>query len=178
MKTIKIESISQIPFEYKNTPIEQLIKYHNKLSVFNEHDKADIIVGMCMDYRKNLNIPKNFAYVVRTGGANIKGSEFYLSYVIAIANIKHIVLLAHDYCGMVDLDANKEDFINGMCKNAGWNKEQARKHFEDNIDKAEIVNEIDFVLSEAKRISDMYPNVMVAPLFYSLADDMLHVISK
>ena len=34
---------------------------------------------MCMDNRKQLRLPDNFAYILRTGGGNIRYSEFKIS---------------------------------------------------------------------------------------------------
>jgi carbonic anhydrase len=97
-KITKINTIGDIPKLYLNTPIEKLIKYHNFNIPYDNYDKAEILIGMCIDNRKQLNIPNNFAYIIRTGGANLKYSEFKVSYDIAIGNVKHIVLIAHNNC--------------------------------------------------------------------------------
>ena len=39
---------------------------------------------MCMDNRKHLHIPDNFAFIIRSGGANLRYSEFKVSYAIAV----------------------------------------------------------------------------------------------
>jgi carbonic anhydrase len=42
----------------------------------------------------------------------------------------------------------------------------------------EIGNEIDFVLSEAKRLRTRYPKVQVAPLLYKVEDNLLYQINE
>lgn len=176
MEIVKITNEKQIPVQYVNTPIGELIKYHNLSKHFKEYKEAQLLIGMCMDNRKYLRIPENFAYIIRTGGANLRFCEFKASYAIAIGGVKYIALIAHDKCGMVNLMGKREDFIEGLCKNAGWDKSRAEEHFMNYAPMFEIDNEIEFVVNEAKRLQDKYPLVTVVPLFYSLKDNMLNVI--
>ncbi|HEM48734.1 MAG TPA: carbonic anhydrase, partial [Caldithrix sp.] len=69
---------------YQNTPIGRLLEYHNLDRPDDKYDTAELLIGMCMDHRKKLNIPDNFAYIIRSGGANLRYSEFKISYAIAI----------------------------------------------------------------------------------------------
>lgn len=131
-----------------------------------------------MDNRKFLHIPENFAYILRSGGANLRYSEFKVSYAIAIGKVRHIALLAHNNCGMVNLFAKKDFFVNGLVEAAGWEKEWAEEHFMHFSPMFEIGNEIDFVLSEAKRLRLRYPKIMVAPLYYSVDDNLLYHIKE
>ena len=70
-----ILSEKDIPEHLLNTPIAELLKYHNLSSGFKEYEKAEIAIVMCMDNRKQLNIPNKFAYILRTAGARITGNE-------------------------------------------------------------------------------------------------------
>lgn len=42
----------------------------------------------------------------------------------------------------------------------------------------EIGNEVDFVLSEAKRLRLRYPKIIVAPLLYKVEDNRLYLIRE
>ena len=77
---IKIDRIECIPEEYKNTPIGELLAYHNLGKTYQQYQQAQLLIGMCMDNRKHLSIPDNFAYIIRSGGANLRYSEFRVSY--------------------------------------------------------------------------------------------------
>lgn len=175
MRLIKITSEKQIPEDIVNTPVGLLLKYHNLLNDFDAYSSAQILVGMCMDNRKQLRIPENFAYIIRTGGANLRYSEFKVSYAIAIGEVKQIALIAHDNCGMVNLVSKREQFIEGLERNAGWTSERAQEHFMNYAPLFEIDNEIDFVVNEAKRLSHKY-SISAVPLYYSVEDNMLSMI--
>lgn len=172
---ISRDSISE---EYLGTPIESLLGYHNLKCPFKTYKHAEMLIGMCMDYRKHLNIPDNFAYILRTGGGNLRYSEFKLSYAIAIGGIKAIALIGHDNCGMVNLMSKKEKFVQGLVENAGWTQERAEDHFTHFVPMFEIGNEVDFVISEAQRLRLRYPKILVAPMFYGMADRQLYLLKE
>ena len=110
-RLILVQSEKDIFSDYSGTPIEKLFEYHNLNKEFTSYDKAELLVGMCMDNRKQLHIPNNFAFILRSGGANFRNNEFKVSYAIAIGGIKAFALIGHNKCGMVNLIARKENFI-------------------------------------------------------------------
>lgn len=169
-----VNSISDIYPEYRNTPIGLLLEYHNLNRPYETYDAAQLLIGMCMDNRKHLHIPDNYAYIIRAGGANLRYSEFKVSYAIAVGKVQHIALIGHNNCGMVNLSARKAQFIEGLAENAGWDREWAEEHFMHFAPMFEIGNEVDFVLSEAKRLRLRYPKVQIAPLMYMVEDNKLY----
>ena len=175
---IDINKTEDIFEEYRSTPIGLLLEYHNLSRPFEQYNKAKMLIGMCMDNRKSLRIPDNFAFIIRAGGANLKYSEFKVSYAIAIGEIQYIVLLSHNNCGMVNLNSRKDLFIRGLVEKAGWNYEKAEEHFNQFEPKFEIGNEIDFVLSEAKRLRLQYPKITVAPMHYNVDNNRLNLIRE
>ena len=78
-RLIKIENITDIPAQYRQTPIGLLLEYHNLGRPFETCAQAQLLIGMCMDNRKHLNIPDNFAFIIRAGGVNLRYSEFKIS---------------------------------------------------------------------------------------------------
>ncbi|MBF0386189.1 MAG: carbonic anhydrase, partial [Candidatus Omnitrophica bacterium] len=150
-KIIPIIKKKDIPREYRGSPIALLLEYHNLGRPFGSHLQAELLIGMCMDNRKHLHIPDNFAFIIRSGGANLRYSEFKVSYAIGVGKVSHIALIAHNHCGMVNLISRKEEFINGLIKRAGWAKEAAEEHFMNLAFMHEIGNEIDFIISEKDR---------------------------
>ncbi len=177
-RLIHVSTKEDILPEYRETPIEQLLEYHNFHRPFDSYSKAQLLVGMCMDHRKTLRIPDNFAYILRSGGGNLRYSEFKVSYAIAISGVKAIALLGHNNCGMVNLYSRKEKFIKGLVENAGWDEKFASEHFMNFAPMYEIGNEIDFVLSEVVRLRSRYPKILVAPLFFNLEDNQLYLIKE
>jgi carbonic anhydrase len=177
-RLIPIKSEEDIPAELNNTPAGLLIKYHNFHYPFEDYKKAELLIGMCMDNRKHLRIPENFAFIIRTGGANLRYSEFKVSYAISVGDVKHIALLGHNNCGMVHLVDRKEIFINGLQENAGWDKQTAEEHFMHYAPLFEIDNEIDFALSEADRLRKRYPKIAVTPFMYKVEDNLIYGIKE
>jgi carbonic anhydrase len=173
-----IKSKDDIYPEYQNTPIGLLLEYHNLHRELDNYSQAQMLVGMCMDNRKHLRIPDNFAYIIRTGGANLRYSEFKVSYAIAVGDVRYLALIGHTNCGMVNLVSKKEQFINGLVEKAGWNREWAEEHFMHFSPMFEIGNEIDFVLSEAKRLRLRYPKITIAPMLYKVEDNRLYLINE
>ncbi len=173
---IPIQSESDIPPYYRETPIGQLLQYHNLDRPFESYQQAQLLVGMCMDHRKHLHIPDNFSYIIRSGGANMRYSEFKVSYAIAVGGVQHIALIGHTNCGMVNLISRREQFVRGMVDNAGWEQERAEEHFMNLAPMYEIDNEVDFVVSEAFRLRRRYPRVVVAPMLYKVEDNLLYLV--
>jgi len=177
-KIISVEKKKDIPPQYRNTPIGLLLEYHNLDRPFDVHPEAKLLIGMCMDNRKHLHMPDNFAFIIRSGGANLRYSEFKVSYAIGVGKVRHIALIAHNHCGMVNLVSRKEEFIKGLIKTAGWSKEAAEEQFMNLAPMHEIGNEIEFVMSEAERLGKKYPKVKVAPLYYRVEDNRLYCIRQ
>lgn len=177
-KMISVNSVEDILPAYKNTPVGLLLEYHNLGRPFEDYNNASILVGMCMDNRKMLKIPENFAYIIRTAGGNLRYSEFKSSYAIAVGGVRSIALIGHSNCGMVNIFSKQEAFVQGLVENAGWTREWAEQHFMHFSPMYEIGNEIDFVISEAKRIRLRYPGIQVAPLYYKVEDNQLYQLQE
>ena len=175
---IKIEKTEDIFPKYRNTPIGDLLEYHNLDKELDSYTEAQLLIGMCMDNRKHLHIPENFAYIIRSGGANLRYSEFKISYAISVGNVRHIALLGHNNCGMVNLISRRQLFIDGLVNKAGWTKERAEEHFMNFAPMFEIGNEIEFTTSEANRLRLKYPKITVAPMFYNVDDNKIYIIDE
>lgn len=63
-------------------------------------------------------------------------------------------------------------------ENAGWEKSKAEERFMSYAPMVEIGNEIDFVLSEAKRLRRRYPKVLIAPMLYKVEDARIYLIEE
>jgi carbonic anhydrase len=160
------------------TPIGKLLEYHDLGRTFDTYTSAELLIGMCMDNRKHLTIPDNFSFIIRSGGANLRYSEFKVSYAISVGGVRHIAIIGHTNCGMVNLVARRELFIEGLVKGAGWDRAHAEVHFDHYAPLSEIGNEIDFVLSEAKRLRVEYPSITVAPMIYRVEDNRIYLVRE
>lgn len=177
-RLVSISNRADIFPRYRDSPIGLLLEYHNLNRPAEVYAQAQLLIGMCMDNRKHLQMPDNFAYIIRAGGANLRYSEFKVSYAIAIGGVSCIALIGHNQCGMVNLMARKDAFIQGLVQNAGWEPAWAEDHFMHFSPMFEIGNEIDFILSEAKRLRLRYPRIQIAPMLYRVEDNRLYLIRE
>ncbi len=177
-RLVPVKTKEAIPSEYRGTAIESLFDFHNLSHPYPKYTNPELLVGMCMDNRKHLRIPDNFAFIIRTGGANLRYSEFKVSFALAVGGVRSIALIGHNKCGMVHVMGKRDAFIEGLVSGAGWSKEQAEEHFHQYAPMFEIGNEIDFVLSEVRRLRDRYPKIKIAPMVYRLEDNLLYLIRE
>lgn len=174
---IPVTQRSDIPAEHRNSPIGLFLEYHNLGRPFDEtYTTAQLLIGMCMDSRKHLRIPDNFAFIIRSGGANLRYSDFKVSYAIGVGRARAIALVGHTTCGMCGLHNRREQFIEGLVENAGWDRQRAEDHFNAFAPIFEIGNEIDFVKEEAARLNRRYPKIPVLPMMYKLEDNRLYLV--
>jgi len=160
--------------EYRDTPVGLLLEYHNLGRALGSVTTPRLLIGMCMDSRKSLRIPNDFAFVLRTAGANMRDNEFRISYAIAVGGVRTIVLIAHTDCGMARLGERRDQIIQGLVNAAGWDEAQAVRHYQESAPKFGIRDEVEFVLQEAERLRAIYPKITIVPLLYRVEDDLLY----
>lgn len=171
---LPVNYVEDILPEYANTPVGLLLEYHNLGRAKGSWAAPQLLIGMCMDSRKSLSIPNDFAFVLRTAGANMRDNEFRISYAIAVGGVRTMVLIAHTDCGMARLGERRDQFIRGLMDAAGWDESQAVKHFEESAPKFGFRDEVEFVLREADRLRAIYPRITIVPLLYRVEDDLLY----
>ena len=171
---IPVNYLDDILPEYRGTPVGLLLEFHNLGRAPSAMSAPQMLIGMCMDSRKSLRIPNDFAFVLRTAGANMRDNEFRISYAIAVGGVRTIALIAHTDCGMARLEQRRDQFIQGLIDAAGWDEARAVKHFEDSVPRFGMRDEVEFVLREAERLRAIYPRITVAPFLYKLEDDLLY----
>jgi carbonic anhydrase len=139
---------------------------------------AKLIIATCMDHRITLKLPDKFAFIIRTGGANIQYSHFHISYALAVGNISHIALIGHTDCGMVNLEDRKQQFIEGLSLNTGWDKKEAITHFEKDAPEFEVGDVIQFTIRQKEQLETQYLDIQVAPILYKVEDNRLYLIQE
>ena len=167
---------SDILAAYRESPVGRLLEYHNLGRPF-EPEAPRLLIGMCMDSRKALRVPPDFAFVLRTAGANMRDNEFRISYAIAIGGVRTLVLIAHTDCGMTRVAGLHDEFVSGLVDNAGWTVADAERLYAEGVPKFGITDEVAFVMQEADRIQALYPRLVVAPLLYRVEDDLLYQLA-
>lgn len=167
---------TDLPMIYHDTAIADLLAYHNRGAPHQEYTQAKLLVGMCMDHRKRLRIPENFAYIIRSAGTNLRALQFQISFAIAVRGVRDIAIIGHDQCGMSDLSAQREELIAGLVNGVGWEQDVAEQHFDEFAPRFEIGDPVEFTRAQARHLRQQYPTLTVAALLYRLDDGMLHCI--
>ena len=175
---IPVHHLDDILSAYRDTPIGLLLAYHNLGRSLDPFSNAQLLIGTCMDFRVQLRIPERFAFVMRTGGANLRQNEFQIAYAFTVGGVKSIALIGHTDCGMVNLNDRRTQYIQGLVEITGWGIELAEEHFLKHSPLNEIVNEAAFIVSEAKRLRSLFPKVVCAPLLYQVEDQLLYLIGE
>jgi carbonic anhydrase len=176
-RLLAVESPTDIPADLLGTPAGRLLEYHNLGRRRKTYERPELLIGMCMDHRKQLRLPEQFAYILRTGGADLRQSEFKVSFAIAVGGVRWIALIGHTECGMTGLSARRPDFVAGLVE-AGWERAAAERHFDHFAPLFEIGDPIDFVAAEARRLAARYPGVGVTPLIYRVEDGRLYLVPR
>ena len=164
---------------YRGTAIEQLLRYHNLGAPLPETTgHARMLIAMCMDHRKDLVIPGEFAYVLRSAGGNLRDSEFEVSYAIGVGGVSTVAVLAHTDCGMAHVTRMRSVFIRGLTERGGWTADAAGAHFDRYAERYQIGDPVSFACDEAERLRRLYPTVLIAPMLYDVETDRLLQIEE
>ena len=163
---------------YQGTPIAAWLRYHNLGEGPHAYDSPQLLIVTCIDYRIHLQLPKQFAYVLRLAGANLRHREFDLACVLAFAGIRHVCLVGHTDCAMESLKDKREVFASGLQRVGGWSKTRAELQFDLCAPRLNLPNVIDFILFEGAWLERRFPGILVAPLIYDVKDGALYQIVR
>lgn len=167
-----------IPEHYRETPFESLFMYHNlNYSPAVSYNMPEMLILTCIDHRITLNLPYNFCYMVRNGGAKMDNVAFSIAFAVAVAKIKAIALIGHRDCRMRNIEKHCREFIRGLeCQ--GWKKHKAEKFFKKMQPLFIIKNVADSLKADAARLRRLYPKVAIVPLYYSEKDRKLYLVKE
>ncbi len=163
--------------QWRDTAIGDLLRYHNLAAPHRAYARAELLIGMCMDNRKHMRMPDNFAFILRTGGARLDRVQFKISFAIAVGGVRAVAVFGHDDCGMITIRDRREEFVSGLVS-LGWMRVDAEVHFDDNVEKFAIDDPVKSTLVQVRRLRERFPTLPVAPLFYSVKDGRLYQVSE
>ena len=159
---------------YQQTPVADLLRLHNLDCPRRIYTRPALLIATCMDYRIQLHLPDKFAFVLRLAGANLYQREFDLACALALAGLRHVCLIGHTQCAMVDLTAKRPTFVAGLARAGGWDPTEAGAYFESQIAHFHVADISRFVYQQALRLRTRYPGVLIAPLLLRLEDGLLY----
>ena len=166
--------------KYAGTPIEDLLLFHNEREVGPpSFEKPRLIVSLCMDQRISLHLPKGFAYSLRTPGSRLQGLEFALSYAIAMGGVRALAVIGHTDCAMTKVNDLKERFVKQLDDwHNGWDAQDSLRHFDQWAPVFYIKDMKEHLRSQVKWVSQIFPDLLVAPLIYHIEDHRLHLLEE
>jgi len=176
VRLLRVTKFEDVPLFLRTTPIETLLKCQNMGEIDgNQSQDPDLVIGMCIDYRKSLALPQNCAYVIRRTGANMEGSEFSIALALS-SGIEYMALIAHNHCVMSDPHVKRGSFIASLTGNHGWSEDQAASFFDQHASSREIDDAIDFSIKEARRLSNLFCGLKVVPMLFMLEDNLIYLV--
>jgi carbonic anhydrase len=175
---IGVRQFNDIPGALQNTTFGRLLAYHNLGHAFQHHDRPEMLIIMCMDYRESLRLPDNFAYVIRVAGARVRQRDFNVSFAIGVGGVSSVAVIGHTDCGMVNVGAKEEAFVGGLMERGGWDSETAHSHFSSSAEIYEIGSETESVIAGAERLRQIYKKIMAVPFVYRVEDRLLYLPAR
>jgi SulP family sulfate permease len=177
-RLIKVNSMADIPARFHNTPISDLLRAQNMYDIGYEISPGPIlIIGMCIDHRKQLHLPKNGAYIIRSPGANMKDQEFSIALALS-AGITYMALLVHNKCLMSKPQERKELLKRILVQEHAWDGDYVDKAFDEFVSSKQIGDPISFGTHEAARLQNLFKGLTVVPLLYDIYSDKLFIINE
>lgn len=171
-----VDAPADVPEEWRGTPVGRLLAFHELDEPLEPPDRPQLLVATCMDHRVTLRMPRDFAYVLRTGGANLAGRDFEVSFAVGVGGVRAVAVVGHSDCGMAGVTDRREPFVRGLVEGAGWEPSDADEHFADRAPRHAIDDPIDFTLVQVERLRRKYPELLVAALHYRVEDRRLYRI--
>lgn len=173
---LSISSKKDIPIWLQNSPIAQLLMMHNLEIPQQITNSPEMLIVTCMDYRINLKIPDNFAFIIRTAGAHITNQTFPIAFALSTNTVKAIALIGHTDCKMVNITSRKKSFIDGITTALGWNKQKAEQLFNANAPHFAIEDEVMFIKQQTDHLRTIFTNTLIVPLLYNNNDHKLYLL--
>jgi len=168
-----IDTPEDIPTNWIGTPIADLIGSHNFGTEIKVTGEPRMLISTCIEFRYRPAVPSQYAYVIRRASGRLIGSEFSLVYALS-RGVKHVVLIAHNDCGMTQVSLHKPAMIAALV-DQGWDAERAEEFVSMHAGRYHIEDEVDSLKREFYRLKRLFKNVEIAPLFVSLSSNRLHI---
>ncbi len=163
-----------IPLEWRNSPIEALIRSENMGQPIAETvGQPQLLIATCIEFRYALPIPRMYAYVIRRASGRLVGSEFSMAYILA-KGVQHLALIGHNDCGMTKVAENRVPMIAALIAQ-GWAPDRAEDFINAQAARHSMADELDGLKREYIRLRRIFKKLVIAPLFVDLADTRLFV---
>lgn len=172
-KLFEIRFSADIPKRWAGTPIEAFIQSQNFGYPLQPQPDPQCLIASCIEFRFALAVPAMYAYVIRSAGGRLIGSEFAVGYVLS-RGVKFILLIAHNDCGMTKIAHHGPGIVEAFVAQ-GWDRARAEEYVASHAGRFAIKDELEGLEQEYHRLKRLLKNVHVAPLFLNLSDKHVHI---
>lgn len=177
-RLLAVDTLDDLPAEYEGSPVARLLAAHNLAAALEPSGGPELLVATCMDHRVSLRMPPDFAYVLRTGGADLGGRDFEVSFAAGVGGVGAVAVVGHSDCGMAGVTGRRAAFVEGLSDRAGRDAGEAAAEFDACAPRREIGDPISFTLEQTGRLRRQYPGILVAPLHYRVEDRRLYLVGE
>ncbi len=159
------------------TPNQKLLEHHNKSIPPQSYDSPELLVITCIDYRIDLQVPKKFAFIVRTAGADPRIVESNIAFVIS-SGIKSVALIGHTKCAMSNEPQTRASFSEGYHSTDLQDKDSGdiNEYFNDKILPSMFQDLNKNLTDNRDYLQSMYPEVDVRAMIYDVDSHDLSLI--
>lgn len=171
---IGVTTEEQIPQELRDTPVGDLLRFHNLGAPLPDVTHASLLVGTCMDNRIQLRLPPRWAFLLRSAGADLRAATFDIAAAVALRGVHAIAVVTHTDCAMAYAGKNRPAFVDGLVS-TGWTRADAESLFETHAEERAIEDPVTFAFAEADRVRARFPGVLIVPLVYRVEDHRLYL---
>ncbi|MBX9693476.1 MAG: hypothetical protein K2Z81_13895 [Cyanobacteria bacterium] len=170
---ISIESKLDIPAEWQNTPIENLIMAQNFGWPIQSTGRPELLIATCIEFRYALPVPRMYAYVIRRASGRVIGSEFSVGYTLA-NGVKYLAIIGHNDCGMSKVYDKAPGVVDALLEQ-GWQRSDAETYIQKQLARHAISDELIALRDEYIRLRQIFRKLIIAPLFVCLHDSRLYI---
>jgi len=166
----------QVLEPYRNTPIAQLLAAQNLGRTIAEPAGPSMVIITCMDHRVMLNVPRRWAFQLRTAGAAVEPVLDNIAFAVAVAGIETIAVIGHTDCAMTRAAEARGQFLDRLVESQQWTAGEAGKAYEHLLSTCAIDDPVAATYQRCALLQRRFPNCLVAPLLYDVDDATLSQI--
>jgi carbonic anhydrase len=170
---LEVNSQQDIPTGWQGTPIESIIMAQNFGWPIQASGGPELLIATCIEFRYALPVPRMYAYVIRRASGRVIGSEFSVGYTLA-QGVKFLAMIGHNDCGMSKVHDKAPDVVNAFVEQ-GWRREVAEEYVRKHAARHAISDELQALRDEYIRLRNIFPKLVIAPLFVCLHDCRFYI---
>jgi carbonic anhydrase len=150
---------------YRSTPIETLLVSHALGREVPRPETPELVILTCVDFRIELLLPPEFAFVIRTAGATVGPVLFNVTYAMTVPGVEAIAVIGHTRCRMVGVHDGRDAFLAGFREISSLGAASGERLFDAGAASFGSRDAVQHTLAQCETIRRTLDHVLIAPLF-------------